>query len=170
MKHKIIKAYPRSATCFATRDDAIEGLGIRIYITEDGYSVGLVSTKESHQGFPGIIHGGVITAYFDEVLWCLYELIDPGMTTVTLKTKVEFLKPVSVETDIRVVGHIVRIDERKFTAEGILILPDEQIAAVCSNIYYGLKKEALREFLAPEETDMPDISFDDSLFKLAYVK
>lgn len=48
--HKVRKAIPLAQNCFATHDDPSEGVGLRMFITEDDYVVGLCKTKKCHQG------------------------------------------------------------------------------------------------------------------------
>lgn len=142
-EHRIIRACPQAETCFGCRNDAVEGVGTRAYITEDNYVVGLITTKECHQGFPGVIHGGIIGVYFDEVLWHLYEFIDPKITVMTLSITVDYHVPVPPGVNIRVVGRIDEIKGRKFTAIGKLLLPTDQIAADCKLLYIGIKTETV---------------------------
>jgi acyl-coenzyme A thioesterase PaaI-like protein len=167
-EHRVIKFCPQSKDCFGCKDTPKEGIGTRAYLTEDNYVVGLITTKDSHQGFPGVIHGGIICTYFDEVLWHLYEFIDPEMTAMTSSIITDFLKPVSVDTCIRIVGQIDEINGRRFTAKGRLLLPSEKIAATCSIVYTGLKKnsvgdlsekETRRERVEHNETDVTIIRF-----------
>ena len=150
--HKIVKACQKTLTCFGCRNDTTEGIGTRAYLTEDGYVVGIITTKECHQGFPGIIHGGIISTYFDEVLWHLHELVGPRIVIMTLNEAVNFRIPVPVGVEIRVVGEIEKTEGRKITAAGKLILPDGSVAADCKILYLEIRKDPVQGLLIRENT------------------
>ena len=156
--HKIVKACPQTDTCLGCRDD---GVGTRAYLTEDGYVVGIIHTKECHQGFPGLIHGGMIGLYFDEVFWHLYELVDPAMIAMTLRTEISYLKPVPTDTKIMVVGRVSEVNGRKFIAKGQLLLPDGQKAAECEILYLGIRKGAVED-LEEKEVEREKTYFQQS--------
>lgn len=62
-RHKVVQRIPWSETCFGCNEALPGGLGVRAYVTEDGYVVGLCTTKPEHTGFPGVTHGGVLSTY-----------------------------------------------------------------------------------------------------------
>jgi acyl-CoA thioesterase FadM len=166
-EHKIVKRYPRSKTCFGCSDNP-QSVGAAVYMTEDGFVVGLVTTKDCHQGFPGMMHGGIILTYFDEVLWNLRELVTPDLTAVTLTASVTYKKPVPVGAAVKIIGKITDVRGRKFTAKGELILAGGQVAAAGEILYMSVSDEKIeninkretgreREYFA--EPDLASIVF-----------
>ena len=61
--HKIAKCIPWSENCFGCNEALPGGLGVRAYVTEDDYVVGLCTTRPEHTGFPGVTHGGTESGY-----------------------------------------------------------------------------------------------------------
>lgn len=59
-----VKAYPN---CFGCGDENPIGLGLN-YRTEGVYLTTEFVPREEHQGWPGIVHGGIITSLLYEVL------------------------------------------------------------------------------------------------------
>ena len=92
--HKIAKCIPWSENCFGCNEALPGGLGVRAYVTEDDYVVGLCTTRPEHTGFPGVTHGGILSTYFDEVLWHATRVQNPGTVAMTVEMTVHYMKPV----------------------------------------------------------------------------
>ena len=95
-EHKVVEQIPWRETCFGCNDGASEGVGMRAYVTGDGYVVGLCRAKTAHQGFPDTVHGGIIATYFDEVLWHATRVGDSETIAMTVEIKVTYLRPVDI--------------------------------------------------------------------------
>lgn len=76
------------------------------------------AVTEDHQGAPGLAHGGLLTAAFDEALGSLSWLLRRPMVTGRLET--EFLRPVPVGTTLSIVARVDGATGRKIytSAEG----------------------------------------------------
>ena len=128
-EHKIVKAIPLDESCFATHNGPSEGVGLHMYITEDDYVVGLCKTKESHQGYEGIIHGGLISTYFDEVLWYATTVTDENLVSVTAELSVKYLKAIPVNENIRIIAKPITRDGRHLYVDGYILLENDKVAA-----------------------------------------
>lgn len=128
-EHKIVRAIPLDESCFATHNGPSEGVGLNMYITEDNYVVGLCKTKKSHQGYEGIIHGGLISTYFDEVLWYATTVTDEELVSVTAELSVKYLKAVPVDENIRIIAEPMRRDGRHLYVDGYILLENDKVAA-----------------------------------------
>jgi len=84
---------------------------------------------EAYQGYPGVVHGGVVAAMLDEAVGRVAMIGDPHhfMESVTLQVK--YRHSVPTETPLRIVGRIVRLRGRLGKARGEVILPDGTVAA-----------------------------------------
>jgi acyl-coenzyme A thioesterase PaaI-like protein len=140
-EHHIKEQIPWSETCFGCNGGANQGIGMRSYITEDGYVVGVCHTKSGHQGYPDTVHGGLVATYFDEVLWHATRLADPDLIAMTVEMNTRYFKPVPVDTDVRIVGEPAVIDGRHIHVDGYLLLPDNTVAATASIHYITVRKE-----------------------------
>lgn len=68
----------------------------------------------AHQGAPGLLHGGVITAVFDEVLG----LAQAGSGRMTATLQVDFLAPTPLGADLRFTAGVASVEGRKARVRG----------------------------------------------------
>lgn len=128
-EHKIVRAIPLDENCFATHDNPSEGVGLKVYVTEEDYVVGLCRTKKCHQGYENTIHGGIISTYFDEVLWYSTIVKDKDTIAVTVEMTVKYLKSIPVEEDIRIIAKPMHQDGRHLYVDGYILRSDDEVAA-----------------------------------------
>ena len=144
--HKVAQRIPWSETCFGCNEALPGGLGVRAYVTEDGYVVGLCTTKPEHTGFPGVTHGGILSTYFDEVLWHATRVLDPGTVAMTVEMAMHYLKPVHPGQALRVVGLPAQIEGRHVYVDGYILLPDDSVACTARCHYVIVRaKNSLNE-------------------------
>lgn len=113
---------------------------MRVFATEGLGISGEFEVTEHHQGAPGIAHGGLLAAAFDEALGALNWLLLRPAVTARLET--DFRMPVPVGERLYIDGRITGIDGRKVytRAVGHLGAPDgpEALAAAALFIQVGL--------------------------------
>jgi uncharacterized protein (TIGR00369 family) len=84
-----------------------------------------LTSKPSEQFYNtlGIAHGGYAMTLLDSCMGvAIYTTLESGIAHTSIETKVNFVKPITVETgELRAVGHAVHIGKRTATAEGRLI-------------------------------------------------
>ena len=142
LKEKYVREFGKFATCFGCRS---EGIGATGYETESGHVVGEITAKECHEGFEGVIHGGIIGTYFDEVMWKQTRVMLPEMYCMTVEMNVKYLKPVHVGDHIKVVTSPGAINGRLVTATAELVLPDGSVAATSEGKYIAMKDEKFND-------------------------
>ncbi len=81
-----------------------------------------------YQGYPGIVHGGVVAAMLDEIVGRVSMIGDHHHFMMSVKLRVLYRHPVPIETPLRVVGRILRLRGRLGKAEGQITLPDGTVA------------------------------------------
>lgn len=94
---------------------------------------GVVTVAEHFNGFPGVVHGGIVAALLDEgAVRCL--AIDGSVEDlmVTLKLAVTYRRPTPTATPLTVVGRLVRHRGTRAEAESELRLPDGTVTATAS--------------------------------------
>src|SRR4030095_2189962 len=74
--------------CFGCGDDHPTGLHMHVTAGEGLTISAMFTVTEDHQGAPGLAHGGLLTAAFDEALGSLAWLLRKPMVTVQLGTEV----------------------------------------------------------------------------------
>lgn len=124
----VLQKQPNSEMCFVCGRSNPVGLYMRFQ--DDGNSeVSSEYTVPAHyQGYPGIVHGGVLAAMLDEIVARVSMIGDHHHFMMSVKLQVLYRLPVPVETPLRVVGRIVRLRGRLGKAEGQILLPDGRVA------------------------------------------
>lgn len=140
-EHRIIRELPRDKNCFVCGVKAADGLRMKIYSTEDGYAVGLCQPGAVHQGFPGVVHGGIVSACLDEVLWFSTRLEENFLPAMTLELNVRFLAKISVDSPLRVAAKVFRTEGRHLYSKGFILLEDGTVAAEAEGHFLTLRAE-----------------------------
>ena len=141
------------AMCFGCGSEVPAGLHLAI-TAEAGLRVSAeFEVGEQHQGAPGLAHGGVLAAAFDEALGGLNWLLLVPAVTGTLETR--FRRPVPV-------GHIVHIDAEIVGQEGRKVFtravgridgPDGPVAMDCDAVYIQVSLEHFKTHGRAEEVE-----------------
>lgn len=92
--------------CFACGKDNPIGLQLRF---EPGEHSRVVQARfiplDLHQGYPGIMHGGLVTTLLDEAMAKVIHF--RGITAVTATLEVKFRSPVPIGSSLRIMGELV---------------------------------------------------------------
>ncbi len=84
-------------------------VGLRAQFTSDGRRIYCTYTsRDEYQGYPGVVHGGVLCALLDETLGRTCFLIGDDNWMVTAKMEVRFKAPVLTGKSLTAMGEIVR--------------------------------------------------------------
>ncbi len=86
------------AGCFACGAEHPGGLHLTAVAGEGVSLVARARITGSHQGAPGLAHGGIVAAVMDESLGFLLGML--GTAAVTGKLEVTYRKPVPIDTDV----------------------------------------------------------------------
>ena len=139
-EHKIKAAIPLDMECFATHDNPSEGVGLRIYVTEDNHTVGLCKTKKCHQGYQNTVHGGIISTQFDEVLWYA-TTIDNEELAMTVELTVKYKKALSTEEEIRIIAKPMIKEGRHIYVDGYILDSSDEVVAEANGHFITVKDE-----------------------------
>ena len=91
--------------CFGCGTRNPHGLKLHFRI-EDKRAVAEFQPRAEHQGYPGLVHGGLIATALDEAMgWAMYTL---GVWAVTGKMEVKYRQPLPLDATATVVGEVVR--------------------------------------------------------------
>jgi len=112
------------------------GLKLAFYELDDGRVAARFTPREEHQGYPGVMHGGIACALLDETIGRTLENLDIWAMTVDLNTR--FLKPVPLNEPITVIGEMVRLRSRTMEGKGEIRLADGSVAVAAEAKYIRL--------------------------------
>ena len=150
MIKKIKRRQPNSEHCFVCGRENELSMEADFFDLEDGTVAGLLTCAERHQSFPGVVHGGVVSALLDEIIGRAMMTEEYDSIGMTLELNVKFLKPVPYDVPLVLTGRVIEDGPKICVAAGDIILPDGEIAASATGKYYKLTREKLELMGATE--------------------
>lgn len=102
------------------------------YITE-------FTPREEHQGYPGIIHGGITATILDEV--STRYVLSKGILAFTAALKVRYRKGIPIGKPVTFKSRIINQRGRMFNVEAEAVLEDGTVAAEASAKVMKAKKQ-----------------------------
>lgn len=141
---------PNSKHCFVCGFENPVGLKLRFVNNEDGSVQTTLAAPDHFQGYPGVLHGGIVATVLDETMGRAAMNADPNRFLVTVKVEIKYRQPVPTEQRVTVVARIEKDRGRLANVSGRVILPDGTVAVEAT----GLMAEMPEEMIAtmdPEE-------------------
>lgn len=131
--------------CFVCGRKNPKGLFMRFFDNGRDEVISDYSVSEDFQGYPGVVHGGIVTSMLDEVVARVSFIGDPHKFMMSVRLEVKFRQPVPTNTPLRVIGRIVKLKGRLGQAHGQVRLPDGSIAAESFMTLADMPKELASE-------------------------
>ena len=99
-----------------------ETLGFRLTEAEPGHAVFEAEPAEFHYNPIGIVHAGLASTLLDSAMGCAFvTTLEAGVRWTTLELKVNFTRPMTLETGrVRCIGSVVHPGRRVVTTEARL--------------------------------------------------
>jgi len=135
---------PGSKMCFVCGSDNPAGLHLDFWMDDEQVWTEFTPSEE-HQGWPGVLHGGLAATVLDETMGRAAALKDQWM--VTAKIEFTYRKPVPLGLPLKVTARIEKWQDGRMMASGQLFLPDGTIAVEGRGLYVRLPEERKQEFL-----------------------
>ena len=136
---------PNSNMCFVCGRNNPVGLYMRFDDNGEDEVRSEYTVAERYQGYPGIVHGGVLAAMLDEAVARVSMIGDPHHFMMSVKLEVLYRQPVPVETPVTVKGQILRLRGRLGKAVGQIILADGTVACEVAITLADIPEELLSE-------------------------
>ncbi len=126
-------AQPSSRYCFLCGRDNPASLRVRWTNDRESRRVrAVVTVAEEYNGYPGIVHGGVVAALLDETAGrALMVDGDYDRLWVTVKLEVAYRRPTPTRVPLTVTGWVERDDARRSLAAAEIRLADGELTASC---------------------------------------
>ena len=138
-----MRKQPNSRMCFLCGLQNPVGLKLAFY--EDRRS-GQVQAEftipDEYQGYPGVVHGGIVAAILDEVAGraVIIEAGDDNLMA-TLRLTIRYRRPTPTETPLTAVGWVERMGGTGARVAGEVRLPDGIVTAECEAILAHVPEE-----------------------------
>jgi len=119
--------------CFLCGRQNPVGLKLDFYEDEDSGKVRVEFTvPDEYQGYPGVVHGGIVAAVLDETSGRAVMVggSDEDLMA-TLKLSVRYRRPTPTETPLIAVGWVERMGGAGARVAGEIRLPDGTVTAEC---------------------------------------
>lgn len=125
---------PNSSHCFACGLQNPFGLKLRFRSLSSGQVEARTRVPRHYEGYPGIVHGGIVATMLDEIVGRLAMTDDPNCFLVTARLELRYREPIPVEQDIVLRGQLVGRRGRRYTGQAELILENGAVGAECEAI------------------------------------
>lgn len=122
---------PNSRHCFVCGVENDFGLKLEFFETEPGEITVDYTVPDHFQGYPGVVHGGVVASLVDEVLGRVHMGTDPANPRFmfTARIAVQYRKNVPTGKPIRIVGRALERRRRTATSKAEIFGPDGELLA-----------------------------------------
>ena len=134
-----MKKQPNSQMCFVCGLENQIGLKMAFYEDEEGRVIGNFTPGDEYQGYPGVLHGGIVTALLDETLGRVAIAAERWMFTGRLN--IRFRRPIPLGETLNVVGEVVEWKKHVLEARGEIRLADGRIGAEATGTFLEIPPE-----------------------------
>ncbi|KLU60197.1 thioesterase superfamily protein [Peptococcaceae bacterium CEB3] len=118
--------------CFVCGMDNHGGLRVRYTYANEEASAKVI-IEDTFAGYPGVVHGGIVTTLLDETMAKTIEHL--GIWAVTASMEVRFRHPTPVNTPLLLLGRRVKGETRLFRTEATLSLEDGTVLAEANGVF-----------------------------------
>jgi len=114
------------------------------YSSPDGCVYADYTPRPEHQSYPGVMHGGLITAMLDELIG--RTAIASNLWCMTAKLQVRFKKPVPIGAPLKLKGLITKKTDRLLEGRGEIRLDDGSLAVEAVGTYIRIPDDQVSQF------------------------
>lgn len=114
---------------------------MKFYLTNPGEIIADYSVPFDYQGYPGVVHGGVVVAMLDEVCSRAHMTGEPPRFMYTARLDIRYRKNVPIEQPLHIIGRIVKTKSRSATSKGSILNSDGEVLAQAEAILIDLPEE-----------------------------
>jgi acyl-coenzyme A thioesterase PaaI-like protein len=133
---------PNSQKCFVCGMENPIGLKLFFYEDGEGRVRATFTPRDEHQGYPGVLHGGIAAAVLDEVLGRV--AVGRGVWLMTARLEMRYRQTIPLGQQLTVVGEVVRETHRLMEASGELRLADGSVAATATATFLPVPEEKVK--------------------------
>ena len=116
-------------------------IGLKLKFDRDGDTLRTeFTTDKTHQGWPGLVHGGILGCLLDEVMSNI--AYATGNTCLTASINMRLRQPVPVEVSLVITARITRHRKKLIETEGRICLKDGTVIAESTAKQFVAENEA----------------------------
>jgi acyl-coenzyme A thioesterase PaaI-like protein len=120
-------------------------IGLKLKFTREGDTLRTEFTPDkAHQGWPGLLHGGILGCLLDEAMSNV--AYATGNTCLTASITIRLKQPVKVEAPLVITAWITRQRKKLIETSGRVCLQDGTVIA----------ESSAKQFIAENESGQPD--------------
>jgi acyl-coenzyme A thioesterase PaaI-like protein len=134
---------PNSRMCFVCGIENPIGLKLSFYTDDQGRTIAYFRPHQEHQGFPGQLHGGIISTLLDETMGRV--LTQQEVWAMTGHLEIRFRKPVPLDQELTIMGELTRDRLRVYEARGQIQLADGSVLVEGTGVYFRIPDEAVEQ-------------------------
>ncbi|MBI3537568.1 MAG: PaaI family thioesterase [Chloroflexi bacterium] len=135
---------PNSSMCFVCGRDNSIGLHLHFFQDENDCVFAEFTPRAEHQGFPGVMHGGLVTALLDEVIG--RTAIAKNFWCMTARLNVRIKKPIPIDAPVKIKGEVVNLHGRLLDGRGEIRLADGSLAAEAQGTFLKIPESQMIEY------------------------
>jgi uncharacterized protein (TIGR00369 family) len=138
-----MRKQPNSRMCFICGRQNPIGLHVDFYEDPEAEQVRVEFTvPDEFQGYPGVVHGGIVAAVLDEVSGRAVMLGGSDeQLMATVRLTVRYRRPTPTETPLTCVGWVERAGEVGARVASEIRLPDGTVTAECEAVLANMPEE-----------------------------
>ena len=125
--------------CYGCGQDNPIGLKMRIN-QQDNTARAEFTASKLHQGWSGVVHGGIVAALLDEAM--SYAALFQEMKTVTARIDVRIKRPIHTGEPLSITARIIRRTRKIVETRGTISLADGTTVAEATATQYILNTKA----------------------------
>jgi len=138
---------PNSQHCFVCGLSNPFGLHLRFFTTGPGQVTADITLPEMYQGYPGVVHGGIVAAMLDEAAGRTHMGGDPPRFMYTARMEIRYRKNVPVGKPLHLVGQAGNSRSRTAAATSYISDSEGEILAEAELLLVNIPGETM----SPEE-------------------
>ena len=124
---------PYHGWCFVCGDENSHGIGITMFVDDNGILTSEFTLNKTHQGPPGHAHGGASAAILDEVMGLV--VWAAGYKVLAANININYHKMLPLEQPLIAEARITETGSRKIISVGEIRLADSTVAVSGSGVY-----------------------------------
>ena len=116
-------------------------IGLKLNFTRDGKALqATFTTHKAHQGWPGVVHGGILACLLDEAMSNV--AYAEGVACLTASMQMRLRQPVNVEVPLVITARVTRKNRKLIETGASICLEDGTVIAESTAKQFIAEKES----------------------------